>query len=61
MACSKKKIKLSIGTFLRQYRRIRDTHVDPNDRHYDRKLEKIIKTVKPEDLSDLMFGEHELK
>jgi len=54
MAYSKKKIKSSIGSFLKQYRRKSDKHIDPNDRSYDRKLEQIIKKMDPEELSKLM-------
>ena len=43
-----------IATFLRQYARKRNPAVDPNDRHYDRGLEREIKRMKPDDLDRLM-------
>ena len=57
MAYNKKKIESSIGIFLKQYKRKSDKRFDPNDRSYDRKLERIIKKMKPEDLSSLMNDE----
>jgi len=43
MAYDKEKIKMNIGKFLQQYKRKSTKSFDPNDRSYDRKLEKIIK------------------
>jgi len=59
MAYSKQKIKLSIGAFLKQYRRKAHKPYDPNDRYYDRKLEEIIKKMEPEELSRLINYEDE--
>ena len=59
MAYNKKKIESSIGIFIKQYRRKSDKHIDPNDRQYDRVLEKIIKKMKPEELSRIMHNEDE--
>jgi len=57
MAYSKKKIQSSIGIFVKQYKRKSNKCFDPNDRSYDRKLEKIIKKMEPEELSKLMNDE----
>jgi hypothetical protein len=54
MAYNKKKIKLSIGKFLQQYKRKSTKSFDPNDRSYDRKLENIIKKMDPEELSEMI-------
>jgi hypothetical protein len=35
------------------------SHMDPNDRRYDRKIEKMIRHIKPEELDRLMGGELE--
>ena len=57
MAYTKKKVEASIGVFIQQYRRKSDRHIDPNDRQYDRVIEKIIKRMKPEELSRMMYDE----
>lgn len=57
MAYSKKKIKSAIGIFLKQYKRKSNKCCDPNDRGYDRKLERIVKKMDPTELSGLMSGE----
>jgi hypothetical protein len=49
-----KKLKTEIGTFLRQYARKAQRGVEPNDRKYDEDIERIIKKMKPEELSTLM-------
>lgn len=55
MAYSKKKIKAEYGKFIKQYARKKPKNgYDSNDRSYDRKLEKIIKRMSPEDLQDLI-------
>jgi hypothetical protein len=46
-----------IGTFLREYRRKAQRHVEPNDRHYDRNVEKKIKSTDPRRLSELMHDD----
>ena len=57
MAYSKKKIKLMIGKFIQQYKRKSTKSFDPNDRSYDRKLEKIVKKMNPEELSQIINDE----
>ena len=62
MAYSKKQIPSLVGAFFKEYKRTsRRKGLDPNDRHYDRKLERIIKNMKPEELSKLMNNEDEPK
>jgi hypothetical protein len=45
-----------IGTFLREYGRQsrKRNGYDPNDRTYDRKVERIVKRMPPEDLDRIM-------
>lgn len=57
MAYDKKKIKAEYGAFVKQYGRKKHSGHDPNDRQYSRKLEMIIKSMKPEDLRDLLEEE----
>ncbi|MHC1696116.1 MAG: hypothetical protein AB9835_12785 [Eubacteriales bacterium] len=54
MAYNKKKIESEMGKFFQQYRRKSNKSFDPNDRSYNRKLEKIMKRMKPEDLSKII-------
>ena len=55
MAYSKKKIKAEYGVFVKRYARKKPKNGhDPNDRNYDRKLEEIIKRMKPEELAELL-------
>jgi hypothetical protein len=46
-----------IGRFVQQYARKALKGWDPNDRTYDRKIEKKMKRLKPEELSDLLSDE----
>jgi hypothetical protein len=46
-----------IGTFLREYQRKAQRHVEPNDRQYDRNVEKKIKSIDPRRLSELMHDD----
>ena len=56
MAYNKKKIKMEYDLFVKQYARKGKgiNGFDPNDRNYDRKLEKILKKMKPEDLCEML-------
>lgn len=45
-----------IGTFMKQYGRKAEHGHDPNDRHYDRKLERIVKKMDPRDLDEILNG-----
>ena len=59
MAYSKKQLPSIIGAFFKEYTRTSRRQGDPNDRHYDKKLEEIIKRMKPEELSRLINYEDE--
>jgi len=57
LAVSKREDRLRsrLGAFLREYGRTsRRPGLDPNDRHYDRILEREIKRLDPRDLDRLM-------
>jgi len=54
-----KNLQSDIGTFLKQYQRKAHAGWDPNDRGYDRDIEKKIKSMSPEELSELMAEELE--
>lgn len=58
---SKRKItlKAKVGVFLKQYARATKNTPDPNDRNYDRKFERKIKQMRPEELAELMHNEDE--
>lgn len=59
MSKRKKKLQADIGAFLKQYARKAHAGHDPNDRHYDRRIEAMIKRMKPEELDELMHGSDE--
>ena len=46
-----------IASFVQQYKRKAHAGMDPNDRRYDREIEKKIKKMDPEELSRLMYGD----
>ena len=48
-----------IGNFVREYSRKRQKGVEPNDRVYDRSIEKLVKRMDPVDLSKVLTGEEE--
>jgi hypothetical protein len=55
VAWSRKRVRSEFASFLREYQRTsRRPGLDPNDRHYDRKLERRIKRMSPEELDRLM-------
>jgi hypothetical protein len=47
-------LNAEIGTFLKQYARKAHAGHDPNDRSYSRKIEGIVKRMRPEDLDALI-------
>jgi len=59
MAYNKKKIETSVGAFFKSYTRKTHKGRNSNDRHYDVKLERIIKKMNPEKLSRLMNDDSE--
>lgn len=52
-----KRLESEIGAFVKKYQRKAHAGWDPNDRTYDRELEKKIKNLPPEELDILMRGE----
>ncbi len=53
----KQQLRSRIAKFLRQYARksgSRYARFDPNDRHYDREIEKLVKRLNPEELDRLL-------
>jgi len=57
MSIRGKKLRREIRLFLQQYGRKAQKGFDPNDRSYDRKIEALIKRMKPEELDDIMRRE----
>ena len=54
----RKKLEARIGIFLRKYgRKVYPNWGDPNDRTYDREIEKLVKQMDPEELDRLINGE----
>jgi len=48
-----------IGLFLQQYQRKAQRGGEPNDRQYDRKIERYIRRMKPEELDKVLNGEED--
>jgi type VI protein secretion system component VasF len=48
------KLRARLSVFVREYARKAPRHGEPNDRGYDRKLEKLVKRLSPEELSKLL-------
>ncbi|MFB9126224.1 hypothetical protein ACFFYR_24845 [Paraburkholderia dipogonis] len=51
---TKPRLAGELGLFVQQYARKAQASSDPNDRQYDRKLEKKMKRLSPTELSDLL-------
>lgn len=49
-----KKLANELGAFLKQYARKAYKTMDPNDRNYDRVIERLVKRMRPEELDQLM-------
>lgn len=49
-----KKLRQEIRAFVQQYGRKSNPNIDPNDRRYDRKIEALVKRMRPEDLDALL-------
>lgn len=43
-----------LGCFVQKYARKAHAGHDPNDRRYDKKVEKAMRRLRPEDLSELL-------
>mgnify|MGYP001075531075 CR=1 FL=1 len=52
----RQRLEGDIEVFIRQYARKRYPNMDPNDRRYDRKIERIVRRMDPEELDKLMHG-----
>ena len=50
------KLRTEIAIFIKQYKRKAYPRFEPNDRAYDRKIERIVKRMKPEQLDELLHG-----
>lgn len=56
---ARKQLARDVGHFLRLYQRKAQKGVEPNDRRYDHKIERILQRLKPEELDFLLNGEAE--
>jgi hypothetical protein len=52
----KKKLQHGVATFIRQYQRKANAN-DPNDRGYSRRVERLVKRMKPEEPDELLHGD----
>ncbi len=57
MSSRKRRLEGEIAAFVRQYNRPRHPRHDPNDRGYDREVERRVKQMDPEELDALLRGE----
>jgi len=48
-----------LDLFVQQYARKAQKGMEPNDRHYERKLEKTVKRMKPDELDRLLRDDGE--
>jgi hypothetical protein len=55
----KEYLSKQIGAFLRQYGRRFQAGIEPNDRLYDRAIERYLRKLKPEELDVLLSGEED--
>lgn len=51
-----KRLAGELGCFVQRYARKAHAGHDPNDRKHDRKVEKAMRRLRPEDLSELLSG-----
>jgi hypothetical protein len=56
---AKKQLRDQLGLFIQQYGRKKNAGQDPNDRAYDRKLEKKIRKMDPMELDALLRDDQE--
>jgi hypothetical protein len=50
----RKQLANRVSTFVKKYGRRAHAGYDPNDRSYDRAMERLVKRMKPEDLDRLL-------
>src|ERR1017187_1780142 len=55
----RKELATQVDAFLQQYQRKAQKNTEPNDRHYSRSVEQVIRRLKPEDLDILLNGEED--
>jgi len=53
----KERLQGRLGAFIQQYARPAHPGQDPNDRRYDREMERRVKRMDPEELDALMHSE----
>jgi hypothetical protein len=51
-----RRVEADVSLFVKKYAR-KSAKSDPNDRHYDKQIAKIVKRMKPEDLDRLLRGD----
>jgi hypothetical protein len=59
VAWDERRLEANLGTFMRQYGRRAHAGHDPNDRGYDRKVERMVKRMPPQQLDRLLNGDGE--
>lgn len=57
MAVDRSELEAEIGTFVRQYGRTSRRQGDPNDRKHDKRIQRAIENLSPEELDRLMNGD----
>jgi len=55
----KKELKSKMGVFIQQYARKKQKRQEPNDRTYDRDVERRIKKLKPMEFDELLYESDE--
>ena len=53
---NRENLRERIARFVQQYARKARRGLDPNDRSYDRNIERIVKQMNPEELDRLLHG-----
>jgi predicted secreted Zn-dependent protease len=54
---NRKRLYADVAVFVQQYGRKAQRHCEPNDRRYDRNMERKLKHLKPEKLDELLRGD----
>jgi hypothetical protein len=57
MSERRRRLQGELGTFMRQYGRKAQPGHDPNDRGYDREIERLVKQMDPAELDELLHGD----
>lgn len=57
MSKNRKQLEAEVGVFIQQYARRRHAGHDPNDRNYDRGIERRLRQMDPEELDRMINGE----